>query len=194
MLPIKRSSHLNKAEKDREIIERVKAGEQAAFRELVNAYKDDAFALACSILKEPELAEDVLQEVFLKVFQKIRSFKYQSSFYTWLYRIVVNRCYNELRRNKSRRTEVLENVPESQQGTDLPDPNNVNEYVLLALNQMKADEALVLRLFYLSELSIEEVIQVTGFGKSKVKVTLHRGRKNLAELLRKYLGKEIEDL
>ncbi|MEL6194429.1 MAG: sigma-70 family RNA polymerase sigma factor [Bacteroidota bacterium] len=185
---------MNRGEKDKEIIERVKAGEQAAFRELVNTYKDDAFALACSILKEPELAEDVLQEVFLKVFQKIRSFKYQSSFYTWLYRIVVNRSYNELRRNKSRRTEVLENVPESQQGTDLPDPNNVNEYVILSLNQMKADEALVLRLFYLSELSIEEVIQVTGFGKSKVKVSLHRGRKNLADLLRKYLGKEIEDL
>ncbi len=185
---------MNRAEKDREIIEQVKAGEQAAFRELVNTYKDDAFALACSILKEPELAEDVLQEVFLKAFQKIRSFKYQSSFYTWLYRIVVNRCYNELRRNKGRRTEALENISELEKGTDLPDPNNVNEYVILALNQMKADEALVLRLFYLSELSIEEVIQVTGFGKSKVKVSLHRGRKNLADLLRKYLGKEIEDL
>ena len=59
---------------------------------------------------------------------------------------------------------------------------------------MKADEALVLRLFYLSELKIEEVMQVTGFGKSKVKVTLHRGRKNLANILEKQLGKEIEDI
>ncbi|MEM8900608.1 MAG: RNA polymerase sigma factor [Bacteroidota bacterium] len=185
---------MNRVEKDREIIERVKAGEQAAFRELVNNYKDDAFALACSILKDHEWAEDVLQDAFLKVFQKIQSFKYQSAFYTWLYRIVVNRCYNELRRKKHTRREPLENISELEQGTDFPNPNNVNEYVILALNQMKSDEALVLRLFYLSELSIEEVIQVTGFGKSKVKVTLHRGRKNLADLLRKYLGREIEDL
>ena len=59
---------------------------------------------------------------------------------------------------------------------------------------MKADEALVLRLFYLSELKVEEVEQITGFGKSKVKVSLHRGRKNLAEILKQTLGKEIEDL
>ena len=97
-------------------------------------------------------------------------------------------------RKKHTRREPLENISELEQGTDLPDPNNVNEYVILALSQMKADEALVLRLFYLSELSIEEVISVTSFSKSKVKVTLHRGRKNLADLLRKYLGKEIEDL
>lgn len=180
-------------EQDRLTIERVKAGESRAFKELIEKYKDDALSLACSIVKDHALAEDILQDVFLKVFDKIRSFNYQSSFYTWLYRIVVNRCYNELRKKKTTRGDSEERMSENE-ATALTHTNDRKKIINFSLNQMKPDESLVLRLFYLSELKIGEVIEVTGFSRSKVKVSLHRGRKNLAELLKKQLGREIEDL
>lgn len=185
---------MDQLEQDRLIIERVKAGERAAFKILVNKYKDDAFSLACSILKEEQLAEDILQEVFIKVYDKISTFKYQSSFYTWLYRIVVNRCYNETRKRRFKREMIVEKVSDKESAAHFTDTNDLRQIINQALKQMKADEALVLRLFYLSELSIEEVIQITGFSKSKVKVSLHRGRKSLAHILKQQLGKEIEDL
>ena len=181
-------------ETEREIIERVKAGERLAFKILIDRYKDDAYSLACSIVKDQQLAQDILQEVLIKVFFKIKAFKYQSAFYTWLYRIVVNRCYNEIRKRKIDYGEPVERASEKEFTAHITDTNDLKQIVNAGLNQMKSDEAMVLRLFYLSELTIEEVIEVTGFSKSKVKVTLHRGRKSLAKILKQQLGKEIEDL
>ncbi|MEO0896823.1 MAG: sigma-70 family RNA polymerase sigma factor [Bacteroidota bacterium] len=185
---------MDRGELDKRAIERVKAGEQAAFRELIERYQDEAFSLAYSLLKEREWAEDVLQEAFIKAFDKIHSFSYQSSFYTWLYRIVVNRCYNELRKKRLTRLGLWEKGGGGEEAADLVYTNDRKQIVQAALDRMKPNEALVLRLFYLSELKIEEVVEVTGFSVSKVKVTLHRARKSFADIIKKHLGKEIEDL
>jgi len=67
-------------------------------------------------------------------------------------------------------------------------------YINLALKQLKPDEALVLRMFYLLELRIKEIERATGFSKAKIKVDLHRGRQNISQTLRALLGAEIEDL
>ncbi len=185
---------MNTAEEERLIIERVKAGDRRAFKELVEKYKDPAFALACSLVKNHQVAEDILQEVFLKVYNKINTFKYQASFYTWLYRMVVNACYNELRKRKIKLGEYGEPHSTPEEAAYISNSNDLKQIINHALHLMKPDEALVLRLFYLSELNIKEVTQVTRFSKSKVKTTLHRARKNLATVLKKQLGKEIEDL
>ena len=185
---------MDSSEYDNRIISRVKAGETNAFKELIDKYKDDAYALACSILKDRQRSEDVLQDVFMQVFIKLKSFRQESTFYTWLYRIVVNRCYNELRKKKV----ILDYTPETssliEDPMNIADTNNVKDIVNFSLDRMKPDEALVLRLFYLSELNIKEVVEVTDFSDSKVKVTLHRARKNLALILKNRLGKEIEEL
>ncbi len=181
-------------EHDRLLIERVKKEDQDAFRLLIDKYKDQAMTLAVSLLKDHALAEDVLQEAFIRVFEKIRAFKYQSPFYTWLYRIVVNHCYNELRKRKRRDVDI-ENIDlvdyDLSKQSELTDKRTI---IQSALAVMKPHEALVLRLFYLSELKMEEVSKVTSFSLSKVKVTLHRARKNLAHILQEQFGKEIEDL
>ena len=179
---------------DRLLIERVKVDDHQAFRQLIEKYKDEALTLANSILKDYDLAEDVVQETFIKVYAKIKTFKYQSAFYTWLYRIVVNRSYNELRKLKRKKVELQESMSFSDEISELTLVKDRKMVINKALSQLKPDETLVLRLFYLSELKIDEVIEVTGFSSSKVKVTLHRARKHLADILEKYFGKEIEGL
>ena len=185
---------MSETDHDEPLVERVKRGDTRAFQHLVNKYKDDAYSLACTIIKDPNLAEDVLQEVFIKVFDKIKRFRHQSSFYTWLYRIVVNRCYNELRKKKFLSEKWIERFSDNDEAAHLVHTNDVKSMVNAALQRMKPDEALVLRLFYLNELNIEEAMEVTGFSKSKMKVTLHRGRKSFGAILTSQFGKEIEDL
>ncbi len=182
------------SEQDKALVERVKQGDTWAFENLVNKYKDDAYSLACSIVKDPVLAEDVLQEVLITVFDKISGFRYQSAFYTWLYRMVVNRCFNEIRKKKHLTDDWIEGVSEDDEAAALTNMNDLKNMVNTALKLMKPDEALVLRLFYLNELSIEESMKVSGFSKSKTKVTLHRGRKSFAEIMKSKFGKEIDDI
>ncbi len=174
----------------------IKDGDTGAFRQIAEKYKDVSLSLVYSIVKENSLAEDILQDVFIKVWEKIHTFKYKSSFSTWLYRIVINTSYNELKKIKKNNTiDEIILLPEVLiTREDFLKEENQKKFINLALNTMKTDESLVLRLFYLSEMSIEEIIKITGFSKSKVKVSLHRGRSNLEFQLRKLLGDELKDL
>lgn len=185
---------LNNEEHDRLLIERIKKKDHTAFRQLIDKYKDDALSLACAILKDQTDAEDVLQDTFIKVYSRIKSFKYQSAFYTWLYRIVVNNCYNALRKSGVNQVELQDYDTSENDLSKASDQKDRRFIINAALNLMKVDEALVLRLFYLSELKMEEVVEVTGFTMSKVKVTLHRARKSLANILKKKFKREIEEL
>lgn len=188
----------NKIDIDAALIESVKKGDTQAFRLLVDKYKDVSLSLACSILKDKEKAEDVLQNAFMKVFQKANSFKHQSAFSSWLYRIVVNTAYNELKRNKSyldlNDVNTIEPLTNEKTAIQYLKEEEQKKYVILALDKLKADEALVLRLFYLCDMSLKEVQQITNFTSSKIKVDLHRGRKNMEIVLRGLLGNQLKDL
>jgi RNA polymerase sigma factor (sigma-70 family) len=183
---------------DAKLIEDVKKGDTDAFRQLVDKYRDVSLSLAYSILKDKAKAEDVLQDAFMKVFHKAASFNHQSAFSSWLYRIVVNSSYNELKRNKSylELEKINLNDPLSNEKTAFQNLKEEEQkrYVVLALTKLKPDEALVLRLFYLCELSLKEVEEITDFSPSKVKVDLHRGRKNMEIALKNLLGNQMNDL
>ncbi len=188
----------SKSSKDTDyaLVDKIKEGDTTAFRQIVEKYKDMSLSLVFSIVKDRELSEDILQDAFIKVFEKIHTFRYQSNFSTWLYRIVVNLSYNAIK--KIKHTIDISDItllPEVLiKRVDMLKEENRKEYINLALLKMKSDEALVLRLFYMSEMSILEIIKITGFSKSKVKVNLHRGRSNLDFQLRLLLGDELKDL
>ncbi|WP_258539105.1 RNA polymerase sigma factor [Flagellimonas abyssi] len=86
---------------DAKLIDRVKEGDDGAFVQLVDKYKDLSLSLAHSIVKDRDKAEDVLQDAFIKVYKKAGSFKQQSAFSSWLYRIVVNTAYNPFKRKRN---------------------------------------------------------------------------------------------
>ncbi len=184
--------------KDTELVERVQQGDTSAFRGLVEKYKDVSFSLACSVIKDESLAEDVLQDAFIKAFRNIHKFRGKSSFSTWLYRIVVNACYDEHRRKKKSiysgldEAEMLE--ADNRSDNDSIFHRDRSRYITDALKRMKPDEALILRLYYLCELGLSEIKEITGFGESKIKVALHRGRQNMAAILENMLGNEVNQL
>jgi RNA polymerase sigma-70 factor (ECF subfamily) len=183
---------------DTRLIERIRDGDSEAFRQLVERHKDVSLSLAFSILKDKALAEDALQEAFIKVFRKLHSFNSKAAFTTWLYRIVVNTSYNVLKQQKYH--EDISTIPNNDFGISSDGPfNSLKEeaqryYIQLAMASLASDEALVLRLFYLCELSIREVQEVTRFSNSKIKVCLHRGRKNMYQALQNLLGPESKQL
>jgi RNA polymerase sigma-70 factor, ECF subfamily len=90
------------ASEDRILIERAQAGDRDAFETLVHRYDRDVLRIALNILHQPEEAHDVYQEAFLKVYKNLHRFRFDCSFYTWLYRIVTNVCLDHLRRRNSR--------------------------------------------------------------------------------------------
>jgi RNA polymerase sigma-70 factor (ECF subfamily) len=86
-----------------ELIRAVQRGDQSAFEALVRSYDQSVLALALNLLRSPEDARDAYQEAFLRVYRNIHSFRFDCSFYTWLYRIVTNVCLDHLRKRKVRK-------------------------------------------------------------------------------------------
>lgn len=169
-----------------------------AFRNLVEKYKDVSLSLACSILKDEVEAEDALQDAFMKVLKNINKFRFDASFSTWLYRIVVNTC---LTLKEKDRKHLYDDVSEIQdvQSEDLSSLDRYSEkertgYIVETLKLMKPDEALLLRLYYLCELNISEIREVTDFTESNIKVILYRARKNMYHILNKLTGNELNNL
>jgi len=87
---------------ERVLVERAQAGNRPAFEELVRRYDRDVLRLALNLMKRTEDARDVYQEAFLKVYRNLHRFRFECSFYTWLYRIVTNVCLDHLRRRQAR--------------------------------------------------------------------------------------------
>ena len=87
---------------ERCIVAEAQAGNRSAFEELVRRYDRDVLRLALNLMKRPEDARDVYQEAFLKVYRNLHRFRFECSFYTWLYRIVTNVCLDHLRRRQAR--------------------------------------------------------------------------------------------
>ena len=87
---------------ERALVAEAQAGNRVAFEELVRRFDRDVLRLALNLMKRPEDARDVYQEAFLKVYRNLHRFRFECSFYTWLYRIVTNVCLDHLRRRQAR--------------------------------------------------------------------------------------------
>ncbi len=90
---------------DQDLVERSVKGDQKAFRQLVERYQRKVYAIAYGVVRNPDAALDVTQDTFVKVYRNLATFKGDSSFYTWIYRIVLNLCIDRKRR-QARQAEV----------------------------------------------------------------------------------------
>ena len=164
-------------------IKRVLDGNTDDFRYFIQKYKDLAFSVAISVVKNEFDAEEVVQEAFLKVFRNLNSFKGKSEFKTWFYRIVINEAFRKIEKSKNDKLVLYEqNLPETEDFTEtFRGLNHEEQHVLVveSLNRIPPKEALALQLFYIEGNNMEEMANLTGWSIANIKVILHRARKHL---------------
>jgi RNA polymerase sigma-70 factor (ECF subfamily) len=186
-----------------QLIKRAKRGDEQAFRTLMERYRRKVFAIAYGMVREPEAAMDISQEVFIKVHRYLGSFQGTSSFYTWLYRISVNLSIDYLR--KVGRQDLvdyddllLRREPDDAEAWIVPtvldgnphralDRKELGHEIGKALEKLSEKHRAVLLLREVEGLSYEEIARTLKIHKGTVMSRLHHARKNLQRALREYL-------
>ncbi len=179
------------------LIQLAQAGSREAFEELVHRYDREVLRLAMNLLRSPEDARDVYQDAFLKVYKNLHRFRFECSFYTWLYRIVTNVCLDQLRRRKSRREDQAPESPDmlDNPGTDfferqteqraLANPERslmgkeIGRHIDAALQQLSPRERLVFEMKHYHGLKLRVIGEVLGTSEETVKNSLFRATQKL---------------
>jgi RNA polymerase sigma-70 factor (ECF subfamily) len=189
-------------ELERTLLRRLRDRDERAFRELLEGYRDRVFNITYRMLGNRAEAEDVAQEVFITVFKTIDSFREESKFSTWLYRVAVNHCKNRIkylaRRHDRDRDELDENsAPANGSIANVsprtPQPDRALEGVQMEVILQKAieglddDHRIVVVLRDVEDLSIEEICEITGLPDGTVKSRLHRARLALRKKLQRHV-------
>jgi RNA polymerase sigma factor (sigma-70 family) len=180
---------------DNHYISQVIAGNTASFAALIDRHKDLVYTIAMNITRNREDAEEVAQDAFLKAFQKLAGFRKESSFQTWLYRIVYNEAISRIRKNKVKlldlEEEITGNIPEEELEEDIAGLDGQEQKLVIAkiLDQLPEIDRVLVTLFYLDNQPVTEISAVTGLGESNVKVRLHRVRKRIYADLQQILKK-----
>lgn len=169
-------------------IRKVLEGSPDDFRYFIRKYKDLAFSVAVSVVKNEFDAEEVVQEAFVKVFRNLNSFKGKAEFKTWFYRIVINEAFRRVEQIKSDKLVSYEpDLPDVAYLTDGFRGLNAEEQhslVTESLNEIPPRESLALQLFYLDGSSLEELSDLTGWSVANAKVILHRARRHLLAVVK----------
>jgi RNA polymerase sigma factor (sigma-70 family) len=175
---------------DKYYIERILKGDVNAFTTLVERHKRMVYTFALKMVKVPEDAEEIAHDAFIKAYQSLGSFKQQSKFSTWLYRIVFNECVSRLRKKKLETLSIDEPrfryLEAEETASILTQLNDREQKVILikAVDKLPDDERSLITLFYLQECTIKEIVEITGYSESNVKIKLFRARKRLWEKLK----------
>lgn len=175
---------------ENERVQQVLSGKTSAFTYFVETYQDMAFTIAHRVCGNVQDAEDVVQESFVKVYRNLHTFRNESKFSSWLYRIVYNTAITH---SKSKlwlydQETSLSNVQEI---SDFDTETQIIDYerteaVANVLNKMSKGEALLLTLYYLEDNPVKEIARITGLNESNVKVKLFRARQSFKELYARY--------
>jgi RNA polymerase sigma-70 factor (ECF subfamily) len=170
------------ASQDAELLRRVVEGDHDAFNEIMRHHEDRVFSVCLRILGNRERALDAAQETFLTTFRKAGQFQGNSALGTWIYRIAVNTCYDQLRKQKRRRTEPM---PEHFEPTDLSAEDAVESAAVRpeiekALSALPSDFRAAVVLSDIEGLGLPEVAEILGIPIGTVKSRVFRGRRLLA--------------
>lgn len=171
---------------EQQLIQQILRGDRESFRFLYRLHAHAAWQLAFSICKNKNIAEEAVQNAFLSAFHYLQTFRQDSSFKTWLLRIVFN---ESIRMQKLERKYQWQDIVTNEYGEENLQvtasssssslhKKETKEQVENILSKLNEKEALVLHLFYLEEMSIKEIVEIVGYTESNVKVILHRARKN----------------
>lgn len=182
------------------LIQRAQEGDTKAFEELVRKYDRQVFSLAFQISRNYQDAEDIYQEVFIKVFKNIGSFNFKSTFFTWLYRITVNCALSFYKKRKNKNHISLEErgdnfLKETADISSTPEKtaldNELKEKIRESVDLLpqKQRTAFILRFYH--QLKIKEIAMVTGCAEGTIKNYLFRAAGKMKVSLSSYIENEV---
>ena len=184
---------------DSTYIRKVLDGDVNAFRYFIEKYRDMAYSLAMSIVKNNPIAEEVTQDAFLKAYKSLAKFEQRSKFSTWLYKIVTNEALKRIRKKDFQYVDdsnELNSINYSDINNSVSELTEQDQkyYINIGLEKLSPNDSMVLRLFYLDENSLKEISEITGFSNTNIKTILHRARKRFYTELKKELRHEIKSI
>jgi len=188
---------MDSSDRDISLMEQVKNGNEAAFEELVSRNYQTVYRLAYRFLYDSPEAEDITQEVFLRVFRAAGTYSPKAKFSTWLYTITKNICFNELRKKKSVTIFSIEDekLPELPSPDDDPvsklEEAEVKKRVLDAVKALPPNLRIAVLLLKYHGLSYEEVAEILGCTINAVKLRVHRAKNFLAKSIG-YISQETK--
>lgn len=175
----------SRAAADIELLNRYLGGDISAFDELVRAHEDRVFGICLRMMRDRDAALDAVQETFVTVFRKADRYQAKAAFSTWLYRVAVNTCYDQLRKAKRRRTEPLPETadPADPRGADPIEAAELRPDIERALQGLPVEFRSAVVLVDLEGLALEQAGEILGVPTGTIKSRVFRGRKLLAESL-----------
>ena len=203
-VPLRRKVAPALATDDLTLVQRVRSGDQRAFKQLVERYQRKVYAVAYGMLKDKEEARDVAQEAFVKVYKYLDHFKGDASFYTWLYRITANICIDQMRKKGTSRGDAVEF--DETIATDTAEANigalgsklgtnpqkamlrkELAEKIELALQEVPEKHREILLMREVEGMSYEDLAKVLGIPKGTVMSRLFPARLKVQKILNEYL-------
>lgn len=177
---------------ERKLIERASGGDPSAFNRLMETHERRMYAVALRMCANREDAQDCLQEAMLRIYRSISSFKSQSSFATWVYRITMNTCLDELRKKKNKQNTSLDSLLDMgwspQDETSSPERQTIQEearqYLHKAIQTLPEDMRSAIVLRDIQGLTYEEIAQALDINVGTIKSRISRGREKLREKLK----------
>lgn len=180
------------------LIEQLKQKDESAFKTIVETWQDLVFNTAIGIVQNSEDAEDVAQEVFVQVFESVSSFKGESKFSTWIYRITITKAMDHIRRKKRKKrfafiqslfglnNEVLHDPPDFHHPGINLDNKERAAVLFKAIEKLPENQKIAFTLHKIEGLSYQEVSVVMNSSISSVESLLHRAKNNLKKNLWNY--------
>lgn len=166
-------------------IEAFKAGNEEAYKELVEMYKKPLFNLVYSIISNSEEAEEIVQDVFVSFYIKRESFEGRSKIYTWLYRVSFNRAVDHIRkREREKKYRIKEYINSEVQESD--NDNSINKIILAeALSKLEDDFRIPLMMAEYENYSYNEISETLDLPVNTVRTRIFRARKKLLSIMKK---------
>lgn len=181
---------------DRTLVANVLAGDMQAFRLLIKQHERLVVHMVGRLVKKNEECEELCQDVFLRVHEKLGEFSFQSKLSTWIATIAYRQAINHLRKQKMQYSDIPEEERFTKRFIEEENPESVLEeqdldlFVLKLMDELPPQYKVVLTLYHVEGMSYPEICQVTNMPEGTVKNYLFRARNLLKEKVKRYLGKE----
>ena len=193
--------HKTNKEIDLALVRRAKKGDYRAFDLLVLKYQSRVIATAYKYVKEKQLAEDIAQEAFIKSYKSLDSFREESSFYTWVYRIAVNTAKNYIVSSKRREEIIMTDLsedsnyypekPDIDSPQDILNASELRDLIFATLSSLGEETRTALSLREFDGLSYEQIAEISNCPVGTVRSRIFRGREMIEEKVRKHMGKKL---